>query len=229
MLGISARKLRLLLSRIGRPARLGTFRRTSPLSDVWGSDRGTPVDRYYIESFLAGYRQNIVGRTLEVKDSEYTRLYGIGVTQADVLDIDPSNKQATLIADLSTTDGLLSMAFDCFILTQTLQCIYDTRAAIENAHRLLRPGGVLLATVPSVSRIDPDSKGDYWRYTAASCSRLFGESFGPANTTVTSYGNVLTCIAFLLGMAYEELSEEELAKNDDAFPLIIGVRAVRAT
>jgi len=229
MVGISTGKIRLWLSRISRPAILGAFRRTSPLSDNWGLDRGTPVDRYYIESFLARYQQDIVGRTLEVKNSEYTRRYGKAVTQSDVLDIDSSNKEATLIADLSAADGLPSMAFDCFILTQTLQFIYDTRAAIDNAHRLLRPGGVLLATVPSASRIDPDGgEADYWRYTAALCSRLFAESFGPENTTVKSYGNVLTCVAFLAGVAYEELSQKELAENDERFPLVIGVRAVKA-
>jgi len=207
---------------------LGLFRRTSPLSDDWGWDRGTPVDRYYIESFLEEYRQDIVGRILEVKDSGYTRQYGTAVTQSDVLDIDSSNKEATLIADLSAADGLPSMTFDCFILTQTLQYIYDARAAIDNAHRLLRPGGVLLVTVPSASRIDRNCSGDYWRYTAVSCSRLFAESFGAENTTVKSYGNVLTCVAFLEGMAHEELSVQELAKTDEAFPLIIGVRAVKA-
>ena len=119
-------------------------------------------------------------------------------------------------------------AFDCFILTQTLQFIYDAKAAIENAHRLLRPGGVLLATVPSVSRIDPESGSDHWRFTAASCRQLFAESFGVENTTVRSFGSLLTCVAFLQGMAYQELSHKELTRNDDAFPLIIAVRAVKA-
>src|ERR1700676_3198928 len=138
----TSRKIRLWLSRITRPAMLGALRRTSPLSNNWGFERGTPVDRYYIESFLAEYRQDIVGRVLEVKDPGYTRQYGTAVTQSDVLDIDSSNKEATLIADLSAADRLPQSAFDCFILTQTLQLIYDTRAAIDNARRLLRPGGV---------------------------------------------------------------------------------------
>jgi hypothetical protein len=225
---MSVKKIRPMLRRIGRPALLGTLRRTSPLSDIWGYDRGTPVDRYYIESFLASYRQDIVGRTLEVRDALYTKRYGTAVTQSDVLDIDSSNKEASLIADLCASDGLPSMAFDCFILTQTLQYIYDTSAAIDTAHRLLRPGGVLLVTVPSVSRIDPDESGEYWRFTALSCSRLFAASFGHENTTVKSYGNVLTCVASITGMAYEELSQKELTKNDESFPLIIGVRAVKA-
>jgi ubiquinone/menaquinone biosynthesis C-methylase UbiE len=112
-------------------------------------------------------------------------------------------------------------------MTQTLQFIYDTRAAIRHAYRILRPRGVLLVTVPSVSRIDSDYTADYWRYTAPSCTRLFEEAFGRENTTVRSYGNVLTCISFLTGLATEELSRRELEKTDKIFPLIIGVRAVK--
>jgi SAM-dependent methyltransferase len=214
--------------RIRRPAPLSIFRRTSPLSDVWGFDRGTPVDRYYIGRFIEEYRQDIVGRALEVADTEYTSRYGAGVTQADVLDIDRSNKEATLIADLSVPDQIPSSSFDCFILTQTLHLIYDAKSAIEGAYRLLRPGGVLLATLPCVSRIASEATEDCWRFTVPSSKRLFSESFGAENTTVRSYGNLLTCVAFLQGMASEELSHKELAKTDDAFPLLIGVRAVKA-
>jgi len=228
MFGISGGQVGKWLRRAKRPALLGTLRRTSPLSDVWGFDRGNAVDRFYIESFLTEHSQDIVGRTLEVESPYYTTLYGAGVTICDVLDIDSSNKNATLIADLSAADLLPSDAFDCFVLTQTLHLIYDTRAAIRHAYRLLRPGGVLLVTVPSVSRIVPESKNDYWRYTAASCSLLFEEAFGRENTMVRTYGNVLACIAFLTGMAAEELSRQELEKNDAAFPLLIAVRAVKA-
>ncbi len=187
-----------------------------------------PVDRYYIESFLAECRRDITGRVLEVQDSFYAQKFGAAVTRFDVLDIDPSNKEATLIADLSAGDGLPSMAFDCFILTHVLQLIYDTRAAIENAYRVLRPGGVLLVTVPSVSKIATESDGDYWRYTAASCARLFAEFFGAGNTTIRTYGNVLACSYSLKGLACEELSLKKLAKKDEVFPLVVAVRAVKA-
>lgn len=220
-------KLRFLLRRTFHPGRLGFFRRTSPVSSYWGFDRGTPVDRFYIERFLNEHRQDIRGRVLEIKDSGYSRRFGAGVNQFDALDIDPSNPEATLIADLSKTEGLPSDTFDCFILTQTLHWIYDYRSCIENSFRLLRPNGVLLATLPSVSRIDPDAPQDFWRFTPASCSRLFGEAFGTANISVKSYGNVLTCCAFLQGLASEELSDSELNQNDAAFPLLLAVRAVK--
>jgi SAM-dependent methyltransferase len=217
------------LRRLSRPAWLGTIRGTTPLSNEWGFDRGTPVDRYYIERFLEKHRPDIHGRVLELRDSGYTDRYGIDVDRSDVIDINPANTRATIIADLTAADAIHADQFDCFVLTQTLQFIYDTRAALAHAHRILRPGGVLLVTVPSVSRIAPryGLKTDYWRFTVASCSALFGEVFGAEQVAVRSYGNVLAAIAFLTGMAYEELSRRELEAHDEHFPVIIAIRAVK--
>ena len=61
MAGITGGQIRKWLRRISRPAVLGTLRRTEPLSAVWGFDRGNAVDRFYIESFLKEYRQDIIG------------------------------------------------------------------------------------------------------------------------------------------------------------------------
>ncbi len=222
---------RLRLRRLRHPAWLGTLRRVQPISAEWGYDRGTPVDRYYIEQFLAEHQADIHGRVLEVKNNDYTQRFGRDVAQSDVLDIDAANPRATLIADLTSAEALSSDQFDCFILTQTLQFIYDTRAALTHAQRLIRPGGVLLVTVPSISRIAPryGLQTDYWRFTRASCAALFGEVFGAEQVTVCSYGNVLTGVAFLAGLAYEELTPRELETRDDYFPLIIAVRAVKST
>ncbi len=214
------------LRRLYRPAWLGTLRRTTPLSDRWGYDRGTPVDRYYIERFLDAHRADIHGRVLEIKDSAYTDRFGRGVERRDVLDINGANPHATIVADLTAADTIPSDSFDCFVLTQTLQFIPDTRAAVTEAHRILRPGGVLLVTVPVVSRTERQLV-DYWRFTSAGAEALFGPVFGAEQVTVQSYGNVLTCVAFLTGMAREELSRRELDAHDEHFPLLIGVRAVK--
>jgi SAM-dependent methyltransferase len=221
------RNIQQRLRRAARPAWLGTVRTTRPLSDGWGYDRGTPVDRYYIEAFLEQRQCDIRGRVLEVKDRSYTEQFGLGVDRSDVLDINPNNPHVTLIADLAAAGAIPADTFDCFVLTQTLQFIYDTRAALFHAHRILRPGGVLLVTVPAVSKLDRRLT-DYWRFTTASCTRLFAEVFGQENIIVESFGNVLTAISFLLGMAAEELSQAELDEHDKAFPLVVAVRAVKA-
>jgi SAM-dependent methyltransferase len=221
-------ELRRRMHRLFRPAWLGTLRRTTPLSDHWGIDRGLPVDRYFIERFLAENRRDISGRVLEVKNNEYTKTFGANVVSSDVLDIDPANPCATIHADLAAALSVPSARFDCFVLTQTLQFIYDVRAAVSHAHRMLRYGGVLLTTVPSIIRMDRElERTDYWRFTVASCRALFGEFFEPDHFTVHAYGNVLAAIAFLSGMAAEELRPDELAAVDARFPVVICVRAVK--
>jgi SAM-dependent methyltransferase len=221
--------MRARLRRLRRPARLGALRRTRPLSDEWGRDRGTPIDRYYIERFLDRERASIRGRVLELLDDSYTRRFGNGVEQSDVLDIDEGNPNATIVADLAQADAVPSASFDCFILTQTLQFVYDLPAAVAHVRRILKPGGVVLCTLPSVSRIARRYlESEYWRFTAASAQTLFEASFEPDRVAVESHGNVLTSIAFLAGLAAEELSAEELEDADPFFPSLICVAAMRA-
>lgn len=212
--------------RVVRPAGLGVLRRTEPLSPCRGFDRGTPVDRYYIGRFLAGNSEDIRGRVLEAKDRAYTERFGSGVIGSDVLDTEAANPLATIVADLTMPGPLPPERFDCFVLTQTLQSLYEMRVAVENAFGCLRPGGVLLATMPMTSRIAPryGLETDYWRFTPASCRRLFGEVFGADHVAVQAHGNVLSSVAFLAGMAREELNPGELDAHDDYFPLVIAIR-----
>jgi len=219
-------QLQKRLRRLRHPAFLGSLGSTRPLSHNWGYDRGTPVDRYYIEAFLRERRELIRGRVLEVKDSGYTDQFGTAVQRRDVLDIDASNPAATIIADLTAARSISSNQFNCFILTQTLQCIFDTHAALEHSHRILHPGGVLLVTVPAVSPIiRKSSLPDYWRFTKASCVTLFERVFGPECVEVRSYGNVTSAIAFLAGLCLEELRPRQLDVCDEVFPVILGICA----
>jgi SAM-dependent methyltransferase len=226
--GQARSKRQRLLRRLIRPAWLGTLRRTTPLSEHWGYDRGTPVDRYYIECFLEAHRSDIHGHVLEIKDSTYTDRFGLNVARRDVLDIDPGNPHVTLVADLAAADSIPANTFDCFVLTQTLQFVSDLSAAIAHIHRVLRPGGVLLCTVPGVSRVERAyASTDYWRFTPAACSLLFNDVFGAEQVTICAYGNVLTAMAFLTGMAAEELSRRELATRAEYFPVTIATRAMK--
>jgi len=224
-----ATRRRQRLTRLRRPAWLGTLRRTSPLSDHWGFDRGTPVDRYYIEQFLEANRERIRGRVLEVRDAAYTRRFGSGVGQSDVLDIDASNPDATVVADLAAANAVETATFDCFILTQTLQYIFDFEAALGHVHRILRPGGTVLCTVPVVSRIGRDEiASEFWRFTPTACSALFERAFPDGEVEVRGRGNALACVAFLMGLAREELKPGELDSDHPFFPLLVTVRATKA-
>ena len=208
----------------------GDLRRVEPLSQYWGWDRGKPVDRHYIDGFLEAHRADVRGRVLEVRDRVYTlRFGGDAVTSSDVLDIDSANSQATIVADLRHADAIPTATYDCVILTQTLQLIDDIPAALAECARILRPGGVLLATAPSVIRLDDEGglDGDFWRVTEASARKLFADVFPLDAFEVTAYGNVMACAAFLYGLSVEEMAPADLDRKDPNFPLVIAVRAVR--
>jgi ubiquinone/menaquinone biosynthesis C-methylase UbiE len=151
------------------------------------------------------------------------------VTGEHVVDIDADNPHATIVADLAEVGAMPADAFDCFICTQTLHLIYDTQAAVRQIHRLLRPGGTALVTVPALSRVScsAGTSGDFWRFTVASCQAMFGAVFGSDQVAVRSYGNVYAAVAFLMGMAREELTHQELETSDPYFPVVVAVRAVK--
>jgi SAM-dependent methyltransferase len=203
------------------------LRRTSPISRLCGADRGTAVDRYYIEAFLARHADDISGTVLEIHDDAYTRRFGKGrVTRSEVLSISPGSK-VTIVADLTSADHIPSSTFDCIILTQTLQYIFDLPAAVRTIYRILAPSGVLLATVPGICPILPESWPCYWALRPASIKKLATDAFQSNSVSVESAGNVLTAITFLHGLALEEINHAALDVHDPAYPVVVCVRAVK--
>jgi len=209
----------------------GTLQRVSPVSDDFGFDRGLPIDRYYIESFLRQYATDIRGSVLEIKEPLYTKRFGGNrVVNSDVLHAEPGNPQATLVGDLTQGDHLPSERFDCIIFSQTLQYIYDARAAVRTLYRLLRPSGVLLLTVPGITQIssyDMERWGQYWSFTTRSTRRLLEEAFVSSDVIVQDYGNVLAAISFLHGIAVEELPVGMLDVRDANYQVTITARALK--
>jgi SAM-dependent methyltransferase len=211
------------------------MQRVRPVSRSFGFDRGTPIDRFYIERFLGhhgGPSGDIRGRVLEVGDTTYTKRFGseAEIVTSDVLDVDPRNPAATLVLDLGADVELPAASFDCIICTQTLLLVYDVRLAMRNLHALLAPGGVLLLTVPGISQICSEEvarSGDFWRFTTQSMTRLCHERFPHEQVEVEAFGNVLTAACFLYGLAAEELRPAELDHRDPDYEVIVAARAVK--
>jgi SAM-dependent methyltransferase len=209
----------------------GDLRCVAPISADWGFERGTAIDRYYIDRFLRRHAEDVRGRVLELGNNDMTRKYGESrVIRSDVLHVVDDTPPVTIVADLSDGAGIPSDAFDCIILTQMLHLVYDVHAVVGTLHRILKPGGVVLVTVPAItkiSRYDMDRWGQYWAFTTKSARRVFEEVFPAEGVTIDAAGNVLTATAFLQGIAAEELSRAELDHRDPDFETLIGIRAVR--
>ena len=194
-----------------------------PVSSVFGFDRGTPIDRWYIDQFLYEQTRQIldVSQTLEVAEKSYSEKFFPGAVH-DILNYE--NGQ-----DLTDINTLISDQYDVFIATQVFNFIFDVRKAIAGAHFLLKKGGVLLATVAGnvspVSKYDMDRWGDYWRFTDLSIKRLMEETFGES-VSVFSYGNAATATAFVQGLAVEDLEDRDVLKvQDPIYSVCIGIVA----
>ena len=230
-MNVRARVLDLLrlLTRRRTPVQFPDWGRVEPVSRSFGHDRGCSIVRHYIGQFLAANAGSIQRRVLEVAESRYTRQFGGGrVTQAEILHIDRNEcPAATIVGDLTRPETLPEGAVDCFVCTETYNCIYDVPAAVRGSCRLLRPGGVLLATmsgITQVSRYDMDRWGDFWRMTPAAAQRLFAPHF--AGVTVSSYGNALAATALLQGLAVEDLPDPALLdRHDPDYPVLVCVVA----
>lgn len=209
----------------------GDLARIEPFSRCFGYDRGTPIDRPFIEAFLRQHRADIHGRVLEVGDATYThRFGGDRVIQSDVLHVKEGAPGATIIGDLSHAPQIPAATFDCVILTQVLVVIFDLQAAVATIHRILKPGGVVLITTPGITNIDKDEWRNSWMWalTPLSLEKLLARCFPPAEISVSSRGNAFTSMAFLQGLCTEDLDGFPRAEDDPHYPLTVLGRAVKA-
>lgn len=225
-------KLRRIISSFFRkPVDFNDQYRTTPVSCSFGFDRGMPIDRYYINSFLKQNRNDISGHVLEIAESTYSKQFGHRIEKYEILHYDDTNMKATIIGDLTKPETLPENRIDCFICTQTLNFIYDVHKAIEGSYKVLKEGGVFLCTVSGISQIsryDMDRWGDYWRFTSLSIQKMVEEVFGKGNVQVQTYGNVLAATTFLQGLAVDDLPDSSLLDiNDPDYQITIGVRAIK--
>jgi SAM-dependent methyltransferase len=228
---IEVGRLRDQLGRESATFEFGGFRRLSPVTNNWGLARGQPVDRAYIEQFLSQHRGDIRGDVLEIGDNHYTLRFGEErVRKSVIADVSTANANATIVADLVDAPQIPDRAFDCVILIKVLERIFDVEAALRTVSRILKPGGVALIAVPSISQTGADATDPaalIWSFYPQTLRYLLSRYFNPQKLTVESYGNVKTAISFLAGLAQEDLAQDDLKHNDPRYPLIVVARAIK--
>jgi hypothetical protein len=197
----------------------GNLRRVTPISATWGFDRGTPIDRYYVDRFFNTHRQAITGRVLEIQTRDHIKKYGRGVSAADTLDISPEFAP-TFCCDLATATLVPDGSYDCFLLPNTLPFIRSVDDAMRQARRIVRRGGTILATVPAFVPLTPDVH-DYWHASADGWRIVASRVWPDCDTAVESHGNCLAAAAAMYGIAAEELTEAELDANDPRYPVLV--------
>ena len=194
----------------------------TPVDRYWGNSFGSPIDRRYIEDFLQENSDCITGDVAEIADNYYTQQFGHELNNTYALHVNGDGN--TIKCNLATGEGVIENFCDCLICTQTLQFIFDLQSTVKNIHKILKPNGTALITVPGISQLDMYSYerwGESWRFTKQSLRALFEDAFDKENITVDSYGNVKTAVCFLYGLCREDLSDDDYAVNDEMYPVIL--------
>jgi hypothetical protein len=213
------------LNRMLFRVRIDDNSRINPLNDVFGYRRGTPIDRFYIQKAIGEYSKEIKGSVLEVGGNEYTKCFSqTEMADSFILNYSPMEGNNVIVGDLADSNSLKGLKFDTFICTQTLNFIYDFKAAIDTSYELLTHGGFFIGTVASVSNIskyDDSRWGDYWRFSYRGISAALEHSrFEIAD--ITGYGNVLAAKAMFDGCVVEDFDNKSLLDHvDPVYPLII--------
>lgn len=216
-------KVRCLLRGYGLP-RWGTLRRTTPFSSSYGFERGTPIDRHYLDQFLAAHRGLITGEVLEVQTRDDTERFGQGVTRADTFDIVPAFSP-TYLCDLAHCERVIpSGADDCLLLPNALPHVRELDLALAHAARIVKPGGTILASVAGLLPLTGDVPDD-WRFSPDGWRERLSAAWPGAAMAIAGHGNCLAAVAAQLGLAREELTREELDAHDPRFPVLTTILA----
>lgn len=198
-----------------------------PVSEQFATERGTPVDRYYIEKYLEQNSMYIRGHVLEIEDNAYTKKFGRNHYEKSlVMDVSAKTPNIDFNANIETGEGVEGAIADCFICTQTLMYIYNLNAAAKNIVKILKPGGVALITCSGLSqnsRRCMENYGAYWGFNEASLKNIFSEVDGANIIESGTYGNVKTVSAHINGLCQEDLDKSDFAVNDICYPLIVYV------
>ncbi len=198
-----------------------------PVSKRFGQERGTAIDRFYIESFLAAQKKDIKGTVMEIAEKRYITMFPENISEAVVLHVNGWGEEVVK-GNLATGEGIEENRIDCMICTQTIQFIYDIHSMVKNIYKLLKTGGTVMLTASAISPIslyDYRNWGEYWRFTEQSMKKLLAEVFDESQIEVYSYGNMKAAVAFMFGVCQEEMDLADLEYYDEQFPMIVAAIA----
>jgi SAM-dependent methyltransferase len=185
----------------------GQFRRTEPFCKDFGTGRGTPIDRYYLEKFICQIRPQVKGNTLEIGGAVSNGVF-FGFSQATeyhALDLQPS-PYTDYAGDAHDPSLIAADSFDSIVCFNVLEHCARPWVVVENIHRWLKTGGKAFCMVPNAQRIH-ELPRDYWRPLPSALESMF-DRFSRSQLCV--YGNLVAFTASCYGIACEELKLEEL-------------------
>nr|AGS49959.1 putative methyltransferase [uncultured bacterium esnapd26] len=205
----------LLVPQIGEIG-WGQLRRLTPICPAFGTSRGTPIDRHYLNQFIAEIRDLVQGDVVEIGGEDGNKdVYGF--TRASGyrgLDIKEA-PGVSLVGDAADPGIIPADSLDGIIAFNVLEHTARPWQVVDNMRQWLRRGGTAYCMVPSAQRLH-GAPEDYWRPLPAALREMFGAW---SEQTVHQYGNPLSAVASLMGVAAEELDAVELGTYHPDYPV----------
>jgi len=137
-------------------------------------DLGTlPQRRLFSPAYYSQYdvtlpliRQYARGKLVDLGcgDMPFRHLIADRVSAYDSLDLFPRSDKVTYTGDIQNMNMIASESYDTAICIEVLEHVPDPFQAMREISRILKPGGVLILSVPHLSRLH-DEPHDYYRYT----------------------------------------------------------------
>jgi SAM-dependent methyltransferase len=117
--------------------------------------------------------------------------------------------------------------FDWVVLDRCLQRVPEPKVALEEIVARLKPGAALITLVTGIARAEPEGRRPLWTVAPYAARRLHEERREFERVEVEQYGNVVLALAWLYRLPADDLTEQELATVDPAYPVLVGVTASR--
>jgi SAM-dependent methyltransferase len=202
----------------------GSLRRLHPICKRFGFSRGTPIDRYYLDKFVAQIRNRVVGATVEIGGARQNReLYRLtNVSEYTAIDAE-AHDYVDVVGDAHDSSLLAPDSADSILAFNVLEHCADPWLVARNMHRWLRTGGCAFCMVPNAQRVHNFPR-DYWRPLPDGVNWLFRD-FG--SRELSQYGNPTSVIASQLGIAAEELTQAELDAQHPDYPVATCIVATK--
>lgn len=192
-----------------------------PLANRWWANGS--FERDWIERFLSENALPLVkkgSRCLEWGTFYTEKIFSDVCVHKDSLEHSdtpqpPINSSIGLVYrdEIFKASTLPDNTFDVILSTQVYEHLYDPMLATKTMVRILKPGGILVATGPHLCPYHkaPD---DYFRYTKSGIASILKRS-GLTPIVERQFGNIHMLVNIFEGVPVKEVSQEDIYSTPD--------------
>jgi SAM-dependent methyltransferase len=130
--------------------------------------------RFYLDSSLEKHKDLFHGRVLDIGGKKTNRRGSFTPPSKNIKEWTFLNNDPETRPDILTNAPPIPCEdnfYDVVLLSETLEYIYDAPLLLQEIHRILKPNGTLIMSVPFLHLLHNDHKSDYYRFTESYIKR----------------------------------------------------------